>query len=85
MDISKVVAERLSAMRKLQQNPNDSQAISDVYKSQEKVSLWAQSKNLPGQFLGSTGVQPLSAKELSANSHQAWLKKVKILVILVCY
>ena len=37
VNIGQVVSERLSAMRKLQDNPNDSQAISEMYKSQQQV------------------------------------------------
>lgn len=39
---------------------------------------WAASKQLPGLFVGSTGVNILSQKELMGNNpkNQAWVKKV---------
>ncbi len=43
MNIGLVVSERLSAMRKLQDNPNDSQAITEMYKSQQQVIFLAPS------------------------------------------
>lgn len=42
-----------------------------------QASRWAQSKNLPGKFLGSTGANVLSQEELMGDKkRQAWLKKV---------
>ncbi len=44
-----------------------------------QMKLWAESKNLPGQFTGSTGVQVLSQAELAGSTDpkkQAWVKKV---------
>lgn len=38
------------------------------------MSAWATSKYTPGQFLGTTEVKVLSAKELSSG-YQAWAKK----------
>ena len=42
------------------------------------MDSWAQSKQLPGQFLGSTGATVLKPEELSGvnKKHQAWAKKV---------
>jgi hypothetical protein len=37
--------------------------------------MWAESKQQPGQFTGSTGARVLSAAEL-ASGYQAWVKKV---------
>jgi protein SON len=42
------------------------------------MSAWAASKYTPGQFLGSTDVVPLSAKELAAGN-QAWAKKNQLI------
>ena len=39
------------------------------------MKMWAESKNLPGQFTGSTGVQVLSQAELAGTTDpkkQAW-------------
>ncbi|WAR07067.1 SON-like protein [Mya arenaria] len=42
----------------------------------QEASQWAQSKNLPGQFIGSTGVNILTPEELAGDKRrQAWLKK----------
>lgn len=40
------------------------------------MNSWAESKNLPGQFTGSTGAQLLSQSELAGTGQQAWLRKV---------
>lgn len=37
IDIASIVSQRLTAMRKLQENPNDSQAISEMYRAQKEV------------------------------------------------
>lgn len=91
-------------MRKLQENPNDNAAITQMENSQKEVrivlhfvlqkdcitirmelhsqngffqmSSWAASKFTPGKFLGSTGANILSAKELQSGGTQAWAKKV---------
>lgn len=40
------------------------------------MSNWAASKFTPGKFLGSTGANILSAKQLQAGGTQAWARKV---------
>lgn len=40
------------------------------------MTAWASSKYTPGQFLGSTGANLLSAKELAGTGNKAWAKKV---------
>jgi hypothetical protein len=39
LDIGAIVSQRLTAMRKLQENPNDVQAISEMYRAQKGVSM----------------------------------------------
>lgn len=39
------------------------------------MQTWAESKQQPGQFTGSTGAQILSQAEL-ASGYQAWARKV---------
>lgn len=39
IDIAAIVSQRLTAMRKLQENPHDVQAISQMYKAQKEVCL----------------------------------------------
>ena len=43
-----------------------------------QANLWAQSKNLPGKFLGSTGAHIMSHDELIGpdKKRQAWAKRV---------
>lgn len=36
-DVGAIVSQRLAAIRRLQENPNDSQAISEMYKAQKEV------------------------------------------------
>ncbi|GFO13804.1 protein son [Plakobranchus ocellatus] len=77
IDIGTIISERLQAVRKLQQNPYDVQALSSIHKAQEQASKWAISKHLPGQFTGSTGARVMSQAELIGDKkHQAWAKKV---------
>ncbi|XP_060523478.1 protein Son isoform X2 [Cylas formicarius] len=73
-DIGSIVSQRLTAMRKLQENPNDVQALSQMYKSTQEMKSWAESKQQFGQFTGSTGAQIMSQTEL-ASGYQAWAKK----------
>ncbi|XP_066142273.1 protein Son [Euwallacea fornicatus] len=73
-DISLIVTQRLTAMRKLQENPNDVQALGEMYKSNKEMESWAKSKQQFGTFTGSTGAQVLSQQELSSG-YQAWAKK----------
>lgn len=37
MDIGAIVSQRLAAIRKLQENPNDIQALNQMYKSNKEV------------------------------------------------
>ena len=55
VDIGTIVSRRLNAMRMLQKDPNDAQALAEMYDAQQMMSDWASSKNKPGQFVGSTG------------------------------
>ena len=52
-DISSIVSTRLAAMKKLSSNPNDPEALREMYEAQKQMSSWAESKNKPGQFTGS--------------------------------
>ncbi|XP_055905382.1 protein Son [Eupeodes corollae] len=74
MDVSTIISQRLSAMRRLQENPMDCEAIKMMYTSQKEMTSWASSKNMPGQFTGSTGANILSARELTKGT-QAWARK----------
>lgn len=43
------------------------------------MRTWAESKQIPGQFTGSTGVKVLTPAELSSG-YQAWARKVTLLL-----
>uniref|UniRef100_A0ABM0MLJ5 Protein SON-like n=1 Tax=Saccoglossus kowalevskii TaxID=10224 RepID=A0ABM0MLJ5_SACKO len=77
VDITTMVTERLQAMRKLQENPHDVEAMGVMYKANQQIQSWAQASHKPGQYTGSTDAQILKPTEL-ANSNpkgQAWAKK----------
>lgn len=48
------------------------------------MRTWAESKQIPGQFTGSTGVRVLTPAELSSG-YQAWARKVKLLLCLILF
>ena len=48
-DLSSIVSNRLAAMKKLSENPNDPEALRDMYEAQRMMSTWAESKNKPGE------------------------------------
>ncbi|XP_049543507.1 protein Son [Anopheles darlingi] len=74
LDVAQIVSQRLNAMRKLQENPTDPDARQLLYNTQKDMSVWASSKVMPGQFLGSTGVNCLSQREL-AEGYQPWARR----------
>ncbi|XP_011337614.1 pre-mRNA-splicing factor CWC22 homolog isoform X2 [Ooceraea biroi] len=74
VDIGSIVSERLAAMRKLRENPNDVSALNAMHRAQNEMKTWAESKQIPGQFTGSTGVRVLTPAELSSG-YQAWARK----------
>ncbi|XP_018575013.1 protein SON isoform X2 [Anoplophora glabripennis] len=78
VDIGSIVSQRLTAMRRFQENPNDVQALTQMYKSNKEMQSWATSKQQLGQFTGSTGAQILTQAQL-ASGYQAWAKKAIII------
>jgi len=74
VDIGTIISNRLNAMRKLQETPNDAEALQDMYNAQKQMANWATSKNKPGQFVGSTGARVLSHHELNLGL-QCWARK----------
>ncbi|XP_075146619.1 son RNA binding protein [Haematobia irritans] len=74
MDVSSIISKRLNAMRRLQENPMDSEAAKMLYYSQREMSTWAASKHLPGQFTGSTGANVLKPSQLNSGP-QVWAKR----------
>lgn len=77
MDIGSIVSERLAAIRKLRDNPNDVSALNAMHRAQNEMRNWVESKQIPGQFTGNTGVKVLTPAELSSG-YQAWARKVKL-------
>jgi hypothetical protein len=73
-DIGSIVSQRLTAMRKLEENPTDSEALQQMYHAQKSLALWTESKNKPGQFTGNTGAKILSRHELNLGN-QAWARQ----------
>ncbi|XP_076549047.1 uncharacterized protein LOC117600944 isoform X2 [Osmia lignaria lignaria] len=89
VDIGSIVSQRLAAMRKLRENPNDVFAQNEMYRAQNEMKTWAESKQMPGQFTGSTGAKVLSPAELTSG-YQAWARKLGYLALVcihlrVCY
>ncbi|XP_020292225.1 protein SON [Pseudomyrmex gracilis] len=74
IDIGSIVSERLAAMRRLKEDPNDINALNAMQRAQNEMRMWAESKQMPGQFTGSTGVKVLTPAELSSGC-QAWTRK----------
>ena len=68
------MSERLTAMKRLSENPQDPQALKQLYEAQKEMSNWAESKNKPGQFTGHTGAKILTHAELSMGV-QAWARQ----------
>uniref|UniRef100_A0A1B0BKL6 Protein SON n=1 Tax=Glossina palpalis gambiensis TaxID=67801 RepID=A0A1B0BKL6_9MUSC len=74
LDVSSIISKRLNAMRRLQENPMDSEALKMMYSSQREMTSWASSKHLPGQFTGSTGANILKPSELNSGP-QVWARR----------
>ncbi|XP_001359575.2 protein SON [Drosophila pseudoobscura] len=74
MDVSSIITQRLSAIRRLQTNPTDCEAIKMMHNAQRDMSSWASSKHLPGQFTGSTGAHVMKAHELNSGP-QLWVRR----------
>ncbi|XP_078495207.1 protein Son-like [Ciona intestinalis] len=69
--IKDVIAERVHAVRELESNPCNETALNNMQQMQVKLDKWMKSKIIPGQFTGSSGLQPLSRMELE-RGQQAW-------------
>ncbi|GAB1605043.1 protein SON-like isoform X1 [Argonauta hians] len=81
VNITQIMTERMNAVKKLQKNPHDTQALGTMYRAQKELNRWAQSKQLPGLFTGSTGAKVMTLEELNGPDKklQAWAKKQQIL------
>lgn len=80
ISIGSIILERVQAMRRLQQNPFDLQALNSVHRINEQTNAWAQSCHLPGQFTGTTDIKILTQEELAGpdRRNQAWARKVGV-------
>ncbi|KAG1701182.1 Protein SON [Nymphon striatum] len=79
LDLSRIVFEKLSALSKLKENPQDVVALTTIDKADKKMQSWVQSKQLPGQFTGSTDAQLLSPDQLSG-PNPAWTRKFDFVI-----
>lgn len=50
MDIGSIVSQRLTAIRRLQENPTDAEALTQMYKAQKNVSLIIQAASSSKQL-----------------------------------
>ncbi|CAG2100119.1 unnamed protein product [Medioppia subpectinata] len=74
IDIGSVMAQRLNAMRKLSDDPHNVVALKQMYQANQMMTEWAESKMVPGQFIGSTGANILTPEQLNG-SYNAWTRK----------
>jgi len=73
-EIGSIVSNRLAAMKKLSSNPNDPEALREMYEARNSCPAGRSQKNKPGQFTGHTGAKVLSKAELELGV-QAWAKQ----------
>uniref|UniRef100_A0A1I7XR36 CCHC-type domain-containing protein n=1 Tax=Heterorhabditis bacteriophora TaxID=37862 RepID=A0A1I7XR36_HETBA len=80
-DVSRVLAQRAAAQRTLNENPNDFDAIKKLKDADDQMEAWAATKNLPGKFTGSTGLNILKPEELQPQDprYNAWVRKVRVI------
>lgn len=64
LDISSLVARRFKALTKLQEDPNDVDALRTIEEAHQTLQEWVESQQVPGLFTGSTDAKVLSAAEL---------------------
>lgn len=69
-DIQGAIADRIEAMRKLQENPDDNDAMEQMNKAQQQLAEW----NASGQAAEETKIVPMSWADLSSGN-PAWAKK----------
>ncbi|CAG2178981.1 unnamed protein product, partial [Oppiella nova] len=74
IDIGSVMAQRLNAMRKLEADPHNVVALKQMYQANQMMTEWAESKIVPGQFIGSTGANVLTPEQLNGACN-AWTRK----------
>lgn len=74
MSVGDLVAKRLEATHKLQQNPADYEAHQTLAHIEQQTKQWAQSKIKLGQFTGQASLTAMSSREHNTGQ-QAWAKK----------
>ncbi|XP_039264064.2 protein Son-like [Styela clava] len=73
VDLSSAIADRISAVRQLQDNPTNIKAQEKMEQAQKQLDTWTKKKQTPGQFTGHTGLTPMP-KEVLESGKQAWFK-----------
>ncbi|GFS32034.1 protein SON [Nephila pilipes] len=64
-DIASVLSKKLKAQQKLQEDPNNAEALQAIQDTQATVQEWVRSCEVPGMFYGSTHVKLLTPEQLS--------------------
>lgn len=64
-DIASVLSKKLKAQQKLQEDPNNTEALQAIQETQATVQEWVRSCEVPGMFYGSTHVKLLTREQLS--------------------
>ncbi|KAI1278696.1 Protein SON [Halotydeus destructor] len=73
MDIGSIMAARISAMRVLEQDPQNAVALKQMEQANEMMTQWSTLQVMPGQFTGNTGVNLLTPDQLQGD-RPAWTK-----------
>ncbi|GFQ91923.1 hypothetical protein TNCT_354572 [Trichonephila clavata] len=64
-DIASVLSKKLKAQQKLQEDPNNIEALQAIQETEAIVQEWVRSCEVPGMFYGSTQVKLLTREQLS--------------------
>ncbi|GFY53884.1 hypothetical protein TNIN_407572 [Trichonephila inaurata madagascariensis] len=64
-DIASVLSKKLKAQQKLQEDPNNIEALLAIQETEAIVQEWVRSCEVPGMFYGSTQVKLLTREQLS--------------------
>ncbi|GIX82581.1 protein SON [Caerostris darwini] len=64
IDLPTVFAKKFHAQQKLQEDPNNAEALKIIKEAETAIQEWVQSCEVPGKFYGSTNLKPLSREQL---------------------
>ncbi|CAB4066218.1 SON [Lepeophtheirus salmonis] len=76
MDIGSIVSQRLNAMRKLTENPNDQDALKEMCNVQKEMSNWAQSKKQTWSIHGTYRSQGIVQRRCLGGFGEFMLRKM---------